>query len=201
MMDEGYIKFECIWEKGPSLSGIEDLITLRNEMQQLGLIGVYEKEGIGFGNISKRIDHNRFVISASATGHIQVATAQHFCLVTAVSISENKVYCVGPMPASSESMTHAMLYQCSENIQAVIHGHSAEIWEALLKSFPSTAKNVPYGTPEMAFEVQRLYQESALPTEKIFAMAGHQDGIATFGSKLSEAREKMLIILANHERK
>ena len=49
------------------------------------------------------------------------------------------------------------------------------------------ALDVPYGTPEMAREVQRLFRETDVRTRKIFAMAGHTDGIVAFGQDFRQA--------------
>ncbi len=196
MIDEGYIKFKCEWTEGPAPVGIADIVAVRNEMYQLGLIGAYQPEGIGYGNISKKLDSGEFVISCSATGLVETATPAHFCIVNEVSVAENLVKCYGPAPASSESLTHAMIYSCDPTINAVIHAHSQALWKQLLLSHPFTAKDVPYGTPEMAKEVIRLFTETELKTLKTFAMAGHDEGIVTFGSKLNEARSEMLKILA-----
>jgi hypothetical protein len=46
---------------------------------------------------------------------------------------------------------------------------------------------VPYGTPEMAREVQRLFRETDVRNWNIFAMAGHGDGIVAFGRDFREA--------------
>ena len=196
MIDEGYIKFRCEWTEGPPPTDIEELVSIRNEMYQLGLIGAYMPERIGYGNISQKLNHGKFVISSSATGLIENAGPEHFCIVNEVSVEENMVKCIGPMPASSESLTHAMIYSCDNSINAIIHAHSKTLWEQLLQTHPFTAKDVPYGTPEMANEVIRLFCSSDLKLLKTFAMAGHDEGIVTFGSKLDEARSKMLILLA-----
>ncbi len=49
------------------------------------------------------------------------------------------------------------------------------------------AAEVPYGTPEMAREVQRLFRETDVRARRIFAMAGHKDGIVAFGQDFREA--------------
>ena len=53
---------------------------------------------------------------------------------------------------------------------------------------PATDENVPYGTAlEMAQEVQRLLRDTDVRTGKVFAMAGHTNGIIAFGWDFSEA--------------
>jgi L-ribulose-5-phosphate 4-epimerase len=61
-------------------------------------------------------------------------------------------------------------------------------WQtALLNQAPTTAKAAEYGTPEMAYEIMRLFMRSDAQTRKIVVMAGHEGGILTFGKDLEEA--------------
>lgn len=190
MRDEGVIKFECAWNSGPlpGFSTLPELFEFRNRLFDEGLIGVYP-DGIGFGNISVRVSSEppQFLISASQTGHIAQAHADHFSLVTQFDVQHNRVECLGPIKASSESLTHAMIYEIFPQTQAVIHVHSNFNWQRLQGVIPTSAANVPYGTPEMALEVQRLAREESLGHKGIFVMAGHEDGILSFGESLSEA--------------
>lgn len=188
MIDEGYIKFHLQRTVGPApdFSGVADLVAMRNRLRELGWIGVYTDSGIGFGNVSIRVPDG-FVISGSATGQIEVADASHFTLVTDYSIDLNSVVCVGPVDASSESLTHAMVYACSPDIGAVIHIHHLDWWEDLLYVVPTSDEEVPYGTPEMAQEVKSLYESGPLRRNRILAMGGHREGILTFGKDLADA--------------
>jgi hypothetical protein len=43
------------------------------------------------------------------------------------------------------------------------------------------------GTPEMAYEIMRLFTMSDVPSGEIFVMAGHEGGIVTFGKNLEDA--------------
>ena len=94
---------------------------------------------------------------------------------------------MGPIKASSESLTHAAIYECSADIKAVIHIHHKEFWDKALNVIPTSSNSVPYGTPEMANEIFRLYKETDFSTNKIMAMAGHDEGIIAFGNTLAEA--------------
>ena len=74
MKDEGYIKFNSEWVKAEplSLDKIKDINECRSRLYKLGLIGILE-DGIGFGNISKRIlETNHFVITGTQTGEIPI---------------------------------------------------------------------------------------------------------------------------------
>ncbi len=80
-----------------------------------------------------------------------------------------------------------MVYELDLNVQAVIHIHHKNLWLQLTGIVPTTGKKIPYGTPEMAREVKRLYQSTDLKHQKIFVMAGHEEGIISFGKDLRDA--------------
>ncbi len=193
MIDEGYIKYQCHWIKKPSVSEVEiaELNQWRTKLYQLGLIGQYDN-GIGFGNISIRdAQSNRFIISGTQTGGIPNLTAQHYTKVIDFDYRQNSVTCKGLIKASSETLTHAALYNDPE-INAVIHVHHHQLWQKLMDRVPSSDRNCAYGTPEMAQEIMRLCQLQEVKKQKIIVMTGHEGGILTFGVNLSEAGEIIL---------
>ena len=77
-------------------------------------------------------------------------------------------------------------------IAAVIHVHDLGLWQKLLYKVPTTSKEIEYGTPGMAYEVRRLFRETDVSRLGIIAMAGHEEGIFTFGSNLGEAFERLM---------
>ena len=190
MKGEGVIKFDCHWNRSEPLDEelITDLNYWRSKMYELGLIGVGE-DGIGYGNISVRFQNNQFIISGSGTGKIKTLTGAHYALVTNHDIPNNRLWSTGSTIASSESLTHAMLYELAADVHAVIHVHHNELWRRLLKTAPSTADDIEYGTPAMAMEIARLFKEKDLAHEKMFAMGGHHGGVMFFGKDLAEAAE------------
>jgi len=187
-MDEGYIKFNCNWilSNDIPLDKVAELNMWREIMYDKGWIGLYP-DGIGFGNISMRCDEKTFLISGTATGGLPTLTKSHYSLVTNYDLSTNTVTCMGPVKASSESLTHALIYECSAATNAVIHIHNLDLWNRLLHHAPTSSENISYGTPEMANEIKRLFAETALRKEKIIVMGGHQEGIISFGRDLEEA--------------
>ena len=112
MIDEGYIKFNCDWEKTIHLqySQIEKLNVWRRKLHNVKLLGVYP-DGIGFGNVSQRAERNIFYITGSKTGSYEKLDASHFSEVIDFDIEKNWVKCKGETIASSESMSHAIIYQ------------------------------------------------------------------------------------------
>ena len=187
-MDEGYIKFDCNWipSKDIPLDKVAELNVWREIMYKKGLIGVYP-DGVGFGNISMRCNEKTFLISGSATGGLATLNESHYSLVTNYNLSTNSVTCVGALKASSESLTHALIYECSSATNAVIHVHNIDLWKRLIHRVPTSSETISYGTPEMANEIKRLFDETAVDTEKIIVMGGHREGIISFGEDLEEA--------------
>ncbi len=186
--DEGYIKYQLHHTDAPALAS-EFLVEIKKYRQKLfdfGLIGMYD-DGIGFGNLSVKTVERQFVISGSATGGKSLLEDSDFCTVTQCNVVKNSVDAEGPIKASSESMTHYVLYNCDESIKAVLHVHSMDLWRKLCGRVPTTSADVPYGTPEMAYAVQQLFQTTDVASQKIVAMAGHEEGVITFGSTLDEA--------------
>ena len=194
-MDEGYIKFETYWKKASPLPKVEiaGLNAYRQRLYEVGLIGAYDN-GIGYGNISRRYGaEEQFIISGSATGNFPMLTAEHFTLVTKVEARQNRLWCEGPVVASSESMSHAAVYQEGPWVNGVIHVHHPGLWKALLHKVPTTDKSAPYGSPEMVASIIHLMRETRLEEQKIFVMEGHEEGIFTFGHSLEEAFEVLML--------
>lgn len=187
-LDEGYIKFNLQWQKAEALPPdvTREIVRCRNLCFQRKYIGIMD--GVGYGNISVRYgSRNQFIISGTQTGGLKKLSAQHFTLITAVDFKKNSVTCIGPVKASAESLTHAMFYELDKNIQSVIHIHHRAMWEQLKYHVPITGEDIPYGTVAMCNEIAKLYQSSDLKAKKIIVMAGHQDGIISFGKNLEEA--------------
>lgn len=195
-IDEGYIKFNCEWINQPLAVKVPlELKVWRDKMHELKQIGHYAEINIGYGNISVKIPDG-MIISGTQTGDIFPIRDQHFTLVTHYDINKNTVVCKGPIKASSESMTHAAIYEADSSIKAIIHIHNKELWLKLIGKVPTTRSEVPYGTPEMANEIFRLFKETSVNQDKIIVMAGHEEGIIVFGKDIDEAGEIILKYLA-----
>jgi ribulose-5-phosphate 4-epimerase/fuculose-1-phosphate aldolase len=192
-MDEGYIKFNCNWIKAEPISP-DKLIEInkwRDTLYNLGLIGAYDN-GIGFGNISIRLNNHTFLITGSATGGLTQLNENHYVVVNEYNLKRNSLTCIGPIKASSESLSHAVIYECSQDTKAVIHIHNIGLWEKLIHNVPTTREDIEYGTPDMANEIIRLFEETSVKDKKMIVMGGHREGIITFGKTLDEAGEILL---------
>ncbi len=193
MSETGVVKFGCEHHAVPLrlFAGFDALNACRRELLRVGLIGV-DREGIAFGNLSVRdAGAPHFYITGSGTSALERVGLEHLAKVTAYDFDRNWLRCEGGTVASSESLTHAAIYEAEPDAMAVIHCHSAHLWERLLETSPATAREVEYGTPEMAREVHRLFAKTDVKERGIFAMAGHQSGVVAFGGSLDEALRRL----------
>jgi L-ribulose-5-phosphate 4-epimerase len=185
----GYIKFsyESARPEIAPFDELPDLNACRRKLRELRLIGV-DSNGIGFGNLSIRDrGTSNFYITGSATGGLPELTPMDCVRVVAYDFQKNRLRYEGSAIPSSESLTHAAIYESDQSTAAVIHCHELALWTSLLDRVPTTSKAVAYGTPEMAYEIMRLFKETNVRSRKIVVMAGHEGGIVTFGQNLEEA--------------
>ena len=182
-----YIKFtrESAAAEIISFDGLAELNACRRKLLRLRLIGV-DANGIGFGNLSTR-DGTNFYVTGSATGGITELSLADCARVVAYDFKKNWLRYEGAAIPSSESLTHAAVYESDPKAGAVIHCHDSKLWAALLNEIPSSSEAVEYGTTDMAREVTRLFEVTDVQSGKIFVMAGHEGGIVTFGKDLEEA--------------
>jgi L-ribulose-5-phosphate 4-epimerase len=184
-----YIKFTCeqaATEITP-FGALAELNAYRRKLLHLRVIGV-NANGIGFGNLSIRDSATKnFYITGSATGRKPELTLADCARVVAYDFEKNWLRYEGSAIPSSESLTHAAVYESDAKAGSVIHCHDSKLWAALLNKAPTTSKAVDYGTPEMACEVTRLFKVTDVQSTKILVMAGHEGGIVAFGKDLEEA--------------
>ena len=172
-------------------TAFDELNRIRQKLIDLGMIGV-DANGIGFGNVSVRDGASaRFYITGSGSGAIPELTPADCAKVVAYDFTKNWLRCEGRTIASSESLTHAAVYESDPTAGAVIHGHDMKLWAALLDKVSTTPRGIEYGTPEMAYAVRRLFELPELRTTKIFVMTAHEGGVVTFGKDLEEAFGKL----------
>jgi ribulose-5-phosphate 4-epimerase/fuculose-1-phosphate aldolase len=201
---EGVIKFNLVFQDIAAVPAntLTELNRWRGILWQQALIGQdpTRYEGYGFGNVSQRIgDFNAlpgmrsFIISGTQTGHLPELDNCHYAHVKTYDAASNTVHAEGPIKPSSESLTHGMIYDLDNEIRIVLHVHSPDIWQAAVRlGIPVTDAAVPYGTPMMAEEVQRLFNETDVQEKKIFSMGGHEDGVVSLGTTAEEAGDILL---------
>ncbi|MGA7303378.1 MAG: class II aldolase/adducin family protein [Rhodothermales bacterium] len=192
--EKGYIQFTCEWEPVEAVvyDRLPELIKWRRLLFEERLVGV-DAQGVGYGNMSERVGATAsFVITSTQTGHLDELDASHYAIVTDFDVHGNRVSCRGAIKASSESLSHAILYQAAPEIGAVIHVHDSESWERLRGRVPTTHPAAEAGTVAMADEIERLMKSTDLASRGILVMGGHKDGLISFGRNIADAAAVML---------
>ena len=178
---EGVIKFSLNFTPSEQSRQIDiELHAWRALLHGYGLIGQvpHRYEGFGFGNLSQR-EAIGFSITATQTGGRQRRSDTGYAWVTAWSLEQNALSATGLTPPSSESLTHAAIYEAQPEVRFVFHVHSPDLWtDRAILELPETAAEIPYGTVEMALALKAL--AANLGDEGIAAMAGHEDGIVSW---------------------
>lgn len=197
---EGVIKYRLEFTPGPpqGIDVLSELIGWQQILHTLGLLGRDSTRygGLAYGNVSRRLPDGGFVISASQTGDLARPTPADYAVVRHWDCAGNHVSASGPAKPSSESLTHAALYDADPAIACVLHVHVPLVWQRRDRlGVASTAADVAYGTPAMAAEVTRLYRECGFAAQGILAMAGHTDGIVSFGPDPDQAGLPLIRLL------
>jgi len=204
MPEDGVIKFNAKHSDKEPVDGsvIQELNKWRGVLFSKGLVGYDKEEKVGYGNASMRLEpydadkgKKSFIITGSQTGGLEKLRPEHYCVILEYDPKNNSVVSEGPVKPSSESMTHGAVYDNCDGCMFVFHAHSSEIWSKREElGLPTTDASVEYGTPEIADEVARLFKEkeTCVKSKNIFAMAGHEDGVVSFGRTADEAGNVMI---------
>jgi len=197
-MLDGIIKYNFDFQESEPLDESQfcDIEVVRERLYTLGLIGVYA-DGVGYGNISERVDGDSFVITGTQTGYLQNLEAEHYALVEAYDDKAFYLKSSGAIKPSSEALTHGTVYNLSFEVGAVIHIRSKVIWNFMLKNNYLKTADVEYGTVEMTDEVNRIFSTIDPLYNSKFVMAGHKDGVMTFGRDLAEAELVLFEVLGS----
>ncbi len=209
---EGVIRFDVQHQQRPlDARALGDtarvLAAWRGILAHLGLLGrdPARYAGLGYGNVSARVPpfgdvprgRRRFLVTGTQTAHVAHATLREFCLVESWDVAANRVSSAGEVAPSSESLTHAALYDASPAVRVVLHAHAPELWRrARSLGLPITDATAANGTPAMAAEVARLYREGTFASTRVAAMGGHEDGVLAIGASAGEAGTALVARLA-----
>ena len=194
-MKDGVIKYhvEHTSSSAHEFSGYETLEALRNRLFALGLIG--EKDGIGYGNLSKRLGQSHtFFITATQTGKQTHLAKDQYTYIDDYDFESFTVFSKGNHKPSSEALSHAMIYEVNQDINVVIHIHSHALW-LFMQEHHYLSTQAEYGTAQMVNEIEILYNNINPFTNNAFVMKGHEDGIITFGRNLEEAERTLYNII------
>ena len=189
---EGVIKYQLLFHECEAMvdHNFDDLNHWHSKFKLAGILGQDPDryQGLGFGNLSQRIDIQAFLISGTQTGYLDHLSAEDYALVTHTDIENNCIEAEGLIKPSSESLTHAAIYALDDGIQFVFHVHSPKLWRERAKlGIAQTEADIEYGTPAMAEEIKRLRDAGGFQQGNILAMVGHEDGIISFGATANDA--------------
>lgn len=191
---EGISKFALDFRPGasPDWRLCAELDAWRCLLFKLGLTGQDPDRygGLAYGNVSRRLDGNAFLISGTQTGAWPILRAEHYCVVDACAPDRNHITAHGPIRPSSETLTHGAAYLAASHIHAVLHVHSPLLWtHAAALGIAVTETAIAYGTPAMARAVARLLSGAE---SCVIAMGGHQDGLMACGTTIETAALSLL---------
>jgi L-ribulose-5-phosphate 4-epimerase len=188
-MNEGIIKFKISkWHKTGALDDNiwHDLEAVRKKLFSLKLIGFDEKLKLGYGNISKRLDGDSFIITASRTKHIPDLTGENYSVINKADLKANSVECTGPAEPSSESITHAACYYSNPFINTVIHIHSEKIWKKMIDDgYPTTPPEAEYGSILLSEKISDAVKNLSMGKPFSIVMKGHENGVIITGTNLN----------------
>ncbi len=197
-MIDGVIKYSIAHQiaETPDFKHYKALESVRSNLFTLGVIG--ELDGVGYGNISIRYNNSKaFFITATQTGSRQTLDKEFYTYVYEYDFFHFKLFSKGLHKPSSEALSHALIYSLDEQIDAVIHIHSPELWQ-FMQEQNYLFTQAEYGTREMVQEIKALYRNKDPFHNNIFVMKGHKDGIICFGKNILEAQRKIFQILHHY---
>ena len=121
---EGVTRFEVAHQTRPLEERVlgetaRALAAWREILARLGLLGQDPARygGLGYGNVSARLGpfgdaprgRRRFLVTGTQTGGRRQVTLADFCVVEDYDLARNRVRSSGPVPPSSESLSHGAL--------------------------------------------------------------------------------------------
>lgn len=195
MAADGVIQFQLHHRAAPppDAEAIGILSGLRDALHARGWIGrdLARYGGLGYGNVSRRLAGDAFLVSATQTGQLGALAVADWVTVTSASPATNELWSEGASKPSSESLTHAAIYEAC-NAAFVCHIHHPALWNAICSgamALPMTPASATYGTPAMAAALSHITATTNLPFAA--AMSGHEDGLMA----AAESPEALLELL------
>jgi ribulose-5-phosphate 4-epimerase/fuculose-1-phosphate aldolase len=184
---DGYIgvKFEAILLDSEVTFNTDDIYPLFQK--NCSLLKQHGMTHQNAGNISIR--HNGGLIITTSGSNLGSIERDEIVDVRKCSIEDSVVEYIGPSVPSSEAFMHSMIYQCSPDMNAVVHVHDPQTLTRAAAEIDTTEKEVPYGTIELA----RMACDTFLKADKIIVLKNH--GYVAVGIDLNEAVD---LVISTH---
>lgn len=185
---EGVIKYSLSHQQlAPSGAfAWRELEHWRHVLWRLGLTGQDQNRygGYAFGNVSCRLTSG-FLVSGSQTGGNRHLDLRDYVEITGYDLRQNRIESRGLARPSSESLSHAAVYEAAANAGCVLHVHNPSMWHNGGRlGWYVTPPHIEYGTQEMA---DTLRSWCTGRRSGIVVMRGHEDGVIVFSKTISSA--------------
>jgi hypothetical protein len=150
---------------------------------------LYGLGGLSYGNISARLDEERFWMSASGVDKSKLrVVGRDILLVKDYDEERNAMILsvppeVEPRRVSVDAIEHWMVYREHPEVGAILHVH------AWIDGVPSTEFNFPCGTYELGVAVADIVRESDDPSRAVVGLRNH--GLTITGRSLDEIFERI----------
>lgn len=145
---------------------------------------LYGIGGLSYGNLSARLDANRFWMSASGVDKSNLREiGRDILLVKGYDPDKNAMILsvppdVDPRRVSVDAIEHWMVYQEHPDVGAILHVH------AWMDGVPSTEFNYPCGTFELGTAVAGIVRRSPAPNHAVVGLKNH--GLTIVGESMDE---------------
>ncbi|MDH4176724.1 MAG: class II aldolase/adducin family protein [Thermoleophilia bacterium] len=150
---------------------------------------LYQVGGLSYGNLSQRLDADRFWMSASGVDKSKLErVGTDFLLVTGYDEANARIVLsvppgIEPRRVSVDAIEHWMIYQAHPDAGAILHVH------AWVEGIPATDINYPCGTQELAESVAELIANEPDPAHAVIGLRNH--GITATGDTLTEILDRI----------
>ncbi|HET9115712.1 MAG TPA: class II aldolase/adducin family protein [Gaiellaceae bacterium] len=170
----------------PAPFPVEELVSERDlrQIKRLYAIG-----GLSYGNLSARLDAERFWMSASGVDKANLHTpGRDILLVSGYDAAHGTIVLsvppeVEPRRVSVDAIEHWMIYRDHPDVGAILHVH------AWMDGIEATEINYPCGTAELAESVSALVAAAPDPAHAVVGLRNH--GITATGSSLTEILDRI----------
>jgi L-fuculose-phosphate aldolase len=185
------VKFqtEFLEKKAPKDKRLEELKYWCMIFHNKNLCPPYE--GGSYGNMSFRLTEgsDEFIITGSRIGMKADLDNHSFVHVKNCDLVTKTIYASGCKEPSSETMLHWSLYKARPEVNAIFHGHSAQILKNTKNlELPTTSKEEPYGSVALVEKVLDCVDDL-----NFIIMKNH--GFIALGRNMTETGEITLTVL------
>jgi ribulose-5-phosphate 4-epimerase/fuculose-1-phosphate aldolase len=170
----------------PAPFPMEDFLTEREIRHIKRLYGI---GGLSYGNLSARLDQDRFWMSASGVDKGKLDVIGRDIMLVSGFDPERPAMIISvppdiePRRVSVDAIEHWMIYQEHPDVGAIIHVH------AWVDGIRSTEMNYPCGTIELAEAVAELVRQEPEPGNAIIGLRNH--GITVTGESIDAILERL----------